>query len=679
MKRNLLTLLSLLFFINLSAQEKAPDRLTPEKLWQFGRVSFFDFSPDGATAVYGVSYYDIAANKGNRDLYAIPTDGSANGQALQLTRFDGNENAATYRPDGRKIGFLRGGKLWEMNPDGSNARQVSDIPMGGFEYSPDGKKILFIQDVKYDKTTQDIYPDLPKANARLIEGLMYRHWDEWEDGKYSNIFVVDYQKGELLGRPRNIMGEPYDSPLKPFGGMEQIAWSPNSQSIAYTCKKEKGTAAALSTNSDIYLFDLLSGKTRNLTNGMNGYDMNPAFSPDGRYLAWESLETPGYESDRHRIFLYDFRTDKKWELTAGLDQNAIEPHWSPDSKRVFFQSEKEGTVQLFSIDLDRGSQLTQHSSGRFNYGTFKVTDNSIIVSRCSMSQPHELVSIPQDGGRITQLTYTNKKMLDEMTMGKVTKRWITTTDGKKMLTWVILPPHFDPAKKYPTLLYCQGGPQSTVSQFWSYRWNFQMMAANDYIIVAPNRRGLPSFGQEWNDQIAGDYGGQAMQDLLSAIDEVAKEPYVDNDNLGAVGASFGGYTVFWLAGNHEKRFKAFIAHDGIFNFESMYLSTEEIFFVNHDLVGPYWQTPQPETWQLDSPHKYVQNWDTPILVIHGGRDFRIPDTEGMQAFQAAQLRGIPSKFLYFPEESHWVLSPQNGILWQREFFGWLDRWMKKKP
>jgi len=679
MKRNLLTLLSLLFFINLQAQEKAPGRLTPEKLWQFGRVSLFDVSPDGAMAVYGVSHYDLAANKGNRDLYAIPTDGSANGLALQLTRLDGNENDATYRPDGRKIGFLYKGKLWEMNPDGSNARQVSSQDMNGFQYSPDGKKILFIQDVKYDKTTEEVYPDLPKANARLIEGLMYRHWDEWEDGKYSNIFVMDYQKGELTGRPRNIMGEPFDSPLKPFGGMEQIAWSANSQYIAYTCKKIKGAAAAVSTNSDIFLFDLLSGNTRNLSEGMNGYDMNPAFSPDGRYLAWESQATPGYESDRHRIFLYDFGTDQKWELTAGLDQNAIEPQWPPDSKRVFFQSEKEGTAQIFSIDPGRANQLTQHSAGQFDYGTFKVTNNSIIASRCSMSQPHELVSIPQDSGRMMQLTYTNKKMLDEMTMGKVEKRWITTTGGKQMLTWVILPPHFDPAKKYPTLLYCQGGPQSTVSQFWSYRWNFQMMAANDYIVVAPNRRGLPSFGQEWNDQIAGDYGGQAMQDLLSAIDEVAKEPYVNRDALGAVGASFGGYSVYWLAGNHNKRFKAFIAHDGVFNFESMYLSTEEMFFVNHDLEGPYWQTPQPETWKLDSPHHYVQNWDTPILVIHGGKDFRIPETEGMQAFQAAQLRGVPSKFLYFPEENHWVLSPQNGILWQREFFGWLDRWLKKKP
>lgn len=679
MKRNLLTLLSLLFFINLQAQEKAPDRLTPEKLWQFGRVSLFDVSPDGAMAVYGVSHYDLAANKGNSDLYAISTDGSANGLAIQLTRLDGNENDATYRPDGKKIGFLYKGKLWEMNPDGSNARQVSSQDMNGFHYSPDGKKILFIQDVKYEKTTEEVYPDLPKANARLIEGLMYRHWDEWEDGKYSNIFVVDYEDGKLKGEPHNIMGEPFDSPLKPFGGMEQIAWSANGQFIAYTCKKIKGAAAAVSTNSDIFLFDLLSGNTRNLSEGMDGYDMNPAFSPDGRYLAWESQATPGYESDRHGIFLYDFNSDQKWELTAGLDQNAIEPQWPPDSKRVFFQSEKEGTAQIFSIDLDRASQLTQHSAGQFDYGTFKVTNNSIIVSRCSMSQPHELVSIPQDGGRMMQLTYTNKKMLDEMTMGKVEKRWITTTDGKKMLTWVILPPHFDPAKKYPTLLYCQGGPQSTVSQFWSYRWNFQMMAANDYIVVAPNRRGLPSFGLEWNDQIAGDYGGQAMQDLLSAIDEVAKEPYVNSDALGAVGASFGGYSVYWLAGNHNKRFKAFIAHDGVFNMESMYLSTEEMFFVNHDLEGPYWQTPQPKTWKLDSPHHYVQNWDTPILVIHGGKDFRIPETEGMQAFQAAQLRGIPSKFLYFPEENHWVLSPQNGILWQREFFGWLDRWLKKKP
>ncbi|RME12103.1 MAG: S9 family peptidase [Bacteroidetes bacterium] len=649
---------------------------TPELLWSLGRVSLYDVSPNGTQVLYGVTNYHIGENRGYRDLYTIRTDGSNAGQAKQLTNTDGNEYEARFRPDGKKIGYLLSGKFWEMNPDGSGARQVSDLDMGGFLYSPDGKKLLFIRDVQYDKTTLDIHPDLPKANARIIDDLMYRHWDTWEDGAYSNIFVVDYADGQLTGAPQNIVKEPFDTPLKPFGGMEQIAWSPDSRYIAYTCKKLKGVEAAVSTNSDIYLYDLVEKSTTNLTEGMEGYDMNPAFSPDGRYLAWESQETPGYESDRHRIFLYDFKTKKKWELTAGLDQNAIGPQWSKDGQRIFFQSEIQGTIQLFSIDMDRGNQLTQHTAGQFNFGPFIVANDRLITSRCSMQEPHELFSQPFDGGRSMQLTYTNKDLLSRVKTGKVEGRWMKTTDGKKMLTWVIYPPDFDPAKKYPTLLYCQGGPQSTVSQFWSYRWNFQMMAANGYIVVAPNRRGLPSFGQQWNDEIAGDWGGQAMQDLLTAIDQMAKEPFVDETRLGAVGASFGGYSVFWLAGNHNKRFKAFIAHDGIFNMESMYGSTEELFFVNHDLGGPYWQQPQPETWQVDSPHKYVANWDTPILIIHGGKDFRIPDTEAMQAFTAARLMGIPSRFLYFPEENHWVLSCQNGILWQREFFNWLDRWLK---
>ncbi len=677
MNRHLLIVAFSFFSLPFFAQTQAPDRLTPEKLWDLGRVSLFDVSPDGKTAVYGVSYYDIEANKGNRDLYSISTEGG--GQPRQLTNLEGNENDAQYRPDGRKIGFLKGGKLWEMNPDGTDAKQISDIDMNGFIYAPDGSKILFIKDVKYDKTTQDKHPDLKKSDAKIIDNLMYRHWDEWEDGSYSNIFVASYADGKITSEMVNIMGEPYDSPLKPFGGMEQITWSPDGKYIAYTCKKLKGTESAKSTNSDIFLYDLLSRKTRNLTQGMMGYDMNPAFSPDGRTLAWESQEEAGNEADRHRIFTYNFSTDKKMELTVGYDNNATEPKWSADGKRIYFGGGVKGTEQILYIDLGKGNEVVQLSAGQFDFGPFIVGENGIVSARCSMSDPHELFSLNFDGGRSTQLTYTNKEMLDKLNFGKVEKRMVKTTDGKDMLTWVIYPPNFDPKKKYPTLLYCQGGPQSTVSQFWSYRWNFQMMAANDYIIVAPNRRGLPSFGQEWNDQISGDWGGQAMQDLLSAIDDVSKESYVDKNNLGAVGASFGGYSVFWLAGNHKNRFKAFIAHDGVFNLESMYGTTEEVFFPNHDAGGSYWQTPQPETYKLDSPHKYVQNWDTPLLVIHGGKDFRVPETEGMQAFQAAQLKGIPSRFLYFPEENHWVLSPQNGILWQREFFGWLDTYLKGKP
>ena len=675
MKKYSLLFLAFLFFQNLFSQKT----MTPELLWQLGRVSLQDLSPDGKTVVYSVRHYDVEGNSGSSDLYAISSDGSDQGNARQLTQMEGSEGDAQFTPDGSKIGFLHQGNLWQMNPDGSQAKQVSNVSMNGFHFSPSGNKILFIANVKYDKSTQDKHPDLKQAEARVIDDLMYRHWNQWEDGHYSNIFVADFANGQMLSEPANIMGEPYDSPLKPFGGMEQIAWSPDGQMIAYTCKKLRGTKYTVSTNSDIYLYNLITKETTNITQGMNGYDLNPTFSPDGRYLAWESQEEDGYESDRHRIFTYDFITKRKSELTAGLDQNASSPQWFGDD-RIYFESAVNGTYQLFYIETGRGSSPVQVSNGQFNYGPFMVHQNGIVARRCSMSEPHELVSVNHNGkGRSMPLTMTNKNELRNIEMGKVEKRMIKTTDGKDMLTWIIYPPGFDPSKKYPTLLYCQGGPQSTVSQFWSYRWNFQMMASNGYIVVAPNRRGLPSFGQEWNDQIAGDWGGQAMQDLLSATDEMAKEPYVDEDNLGAVGASFGGYSVYWLAGNHKGRFKSFISHCGLFNLESWYGTTEEMFFANHDLEGSYWQKDLPETWKLDSPHKYVQNWDTPILVIHGGKDFRVPESEGMQAFQAAQLRGIPSKFLYFPEEGHWVSSPQNSILWQREFAGWLDQWLKAKP
>lgn len=657
--------------------------LTPEKLWELGRVSLYDISPDGQTVVYGVRHYDLEANSGSSDLWIVPVAG---GDARQITELEGSEGGAQYRPDGKRIGFLHKGKLYETNPEltspkafGGGLLQVSEVEMNGFQYAPDQKHILFIADVQYDKTTADRHPDLKKADAKVIDGLMYRHWDTWEDGAYSNIFVASYDNGQLTSEPKNIMGQPVDSPLKPFGGMEQIAWSPNGQFIAYTAKMERGTDYTVSTNSDIFVYDMLTGKTRNISKGMNGYDLNPAWSPDGRYLAWESQETPGYESDRHRIFINDFRSSKKWEVTSDLDQNASSPAWGPDGKRIYFEMSTPGTYQIAYVDLDRGNEVVQVSEGRYNHGNFVVGKGHIVARRCSMSEPHELVALPMGRGPVRQLTFTNRMTLADTQMGKVEKRTIKTNDGKDMLTWVIYPPDFDPEKKYPTLLYCQGGPQSMVSQFWSYRWNFQMMAANGYIVVAPNRRGLPGFGEKWNEQISGDWGGQAMDDLLTAIDVMAKEPFVDETSLGAVGASFGGYSTYWLAGNHEKRFKAFISHCGLFNLESWYGTTEELFFANHDLGGAYWQPNPGETWKLDSPHKYVQNWDTPMLVIHGGKDFRVPESEGMQAFQAAQLQGIPSRFLYFPEESHWVTSPQNSVLWQREFFGWLDQWLKVKP
>jgi dipeptidyl aminopeptidase/acylaminoacyl peptidase len=656
-------------------------RITPELLWDLGRVSLDDISPDGKTALFGVTYYDIAADKGNRDLYIIPTSGGESMptgmQAKKITAFDGGENNGQYRPDGKRIGFLRGSELWEMNPDGSDQRRVSTEEMSGFKYAPNGKHILFIRDVAYTQgPIEDKPEDLPKASGKVITDLMYRHWDTWEEEKYSNVFIAPYSDGTLTGEPKNIMNVPYDSPLKPFGGMEEIAWNTNSTGIAYTCKMLTGTAFAKSTNSEIYYYDIKTGKTTNLSEGMNGYDKEPVFSPDGKYVAWHSMERDGYEADRNRIFIYDFMTKERREVTKGYDREINGATWSADGKTLYCTTGDKATYQIGSINVATGA-FKMHTAGVHDYHNFGIAaPNMIIAERTSMSYPQELFKVDLTTGKQEQLTFINKKILDTVALGDVKKRMVKTTDGKDMLVWMIYPPNFDPNKKYPTLLYCQGGPQSAVSQFWSYRWNFQLMAANDYIVVAPNRRGLPSFGQEWNEQISGDWGGQAMKDYLSAIDDAAKEPYVDTANLGAVGASFGGYSVFWLAGNHNKRFKSFIAHDGVFNLESMYGTTEEMFFVNWDMGGPYWDPALKEEYLQHSPHRYVQNWDTPIMVIHGEQDFRVPVGEGMQAFQAAQLRGIPSKFLYFPDENHWVLKPQNGILWHREFFKWLDDWLK---
>jgi dipeptidyl aminopeptidase/acylaminoacyl peptidase len=652
------------------------ERLTVEKLWQLGRVSLEDVSPDGQTVLYGVTYYDVPANKGNRDLYIVATTG---GETKKITAFEESEYNGEFRPDGKKIGFLRAGKLWEMNPDGSDQRKVSEVEMNGFHYSPDGKQLLFCQDVKFGQKASEHYPDLPKTEARVIDDLMYRHFDSWDDFHYSNIFVAPYGDGKLQGEPRNIQNEPYDSPLGPDGGMEQIAWNPDGKSIAYTAKKLRGKQFAQSTNSEIFLFDLTSGSVTNVSEGFAGYDLDPVFSPDGRYLAWTSQERNGFEADRRRIYMLDFQSNKKWELTRGLDREALHAQWSPDGKTMHFITGEKATYQLASIDV--ATQAFRFvTKGVHDYTAFKVANGQTLVgTRASLSMPHELYRVDVRTGSQTPITSTNQALLRQIKMGDVKEQWTITSDGKNMLVWMVYPPDFDATKKYPTLLYCQGGPQSAVSQFWSYRWNLQLMAANGYIIVAPNRRGLPSFGQEWNDQISGDWSGRAMQDYLNAIDDAVKQPYVDHNNLGAVGASFGGFSVYWLAGNHNKRFKAFIAHAGMFNMESWYGTTEELFFADWDLGGPYWHPKVKDAYLKSSPHRFVDKWDTPIMVMHGEKDFRVPIGEAMQAFQAAQVKGVPSKFVYFPDENHWILKPQNSWLWQREFYGWLDKWLKPSP
>lgn len=656
------------------------DIMTPEVLWSFGRLGEAQVSPDGETVIYTVTYYNIEENKSYRDIYSIPVSG---GEAINITNSGTNEFNIAWRPDGEKIGFLSSAsgsvQLWEINPDGKKLTQVSDIPDGisGFDYSPDQSKIFYLKSVKLDESVNDIFPDLPKADARLENDIMYRHWDSWHDYTYNHIFVADYSKGKVDEGKDILEGEKFDSPMKPFGGNEQITWSPDGKTLAYTCKKKVGKEYAISTNSDIYLYNIETGKTVNFTSGMMGYDQNPVFSPDGKNLAWESMERDGYEADKIRLFVADLETGEKKDYTTKFDQNAAELKWSADGKSIYFISDIEATDEIYRLDLADGS-IARLTDGIHNFSNVIPAGNSLVVQKVSMSQPAELYRVDPVTGNDEAITTIDKGILDQLTYGKVEERWLETTDGKQMHTWVIFPPHFDPSKKYPTLLFCEGGPQNTVNQFWSYRWNFQMMAANGYIIVAPNRRGLPGFGQEWNEQISLDYGGQNIKDYFTAIDEVSKEPYVDKDKLGAVGASYGGYSVLYLAGNHEGRFKAFIAHDGIFNFEHMYTTTEEMWFVNWDYGGAYWDKTNAAAQRsyTFSPHKFVQNWDTPILIVQGEKDYRVPSEQGMAAFNAAVIKGVPAQMLYFPDENHWVLQPQNGILWQRVFFNWLDKYLK---
>ncbi|MEA3478728.1 MAG: S9 family peptidase [Bacteroidota bacterium] len=655
------------------------DLMTPEVLWAFGRVGGVEISSGNQTVLCGVSYYDVEQNKGNRELYSMKTDGSG---WTRLTRTPKSEFNAIWRPDGKKIGYLSSEsgtvQLWEINPDGSGKRKLSDIEggIGGFKYAPDMSKILYISEVPIENPFKDLYRGLPKASGRVMDDLMYRHWDHWVDS-YSHIFIAEYSETGVSAGKDIMEGEPWGSPLSPFGGMEQIAWSPDSKTIAYTSKKKTGMEYSISTNSDIYLYSLETNKTINMTDGMMGFDMAPVFSPDGGMIAWESMERDAYESDKTRLFTFNFSTMEKTDHTRSFDQNTHGPAWSADGQFIYFTSEWHGTIEIYQLDLANGS-ISRLTDGIHNYRSVVPLGDELIATRQSMSMPTEIFSVDKNSGESKQISFVNKDMLDQLSMGKVEKRWIKTTDNKEMLTWFIYPPHFNPDKKYPTLLYCQGGPQSMVSQFWSYRWNFQMMAANGYIIVAPNRRGLPGFGQEWNEQISGDYGGQNMRDYFSAIDAASKESFVDETRLGAIGASYGGFSVFWLAGNHDKRFKAFISHDGMFNFESQYLETEEMWFVDWDLGGPFWDKNNRTAQRsyANSPHKFVHKWDTPILIIHGELDYRITYTQGMSAFNAAVLRGVPAEFLFFPDENHWVLSPQNGILWQRTFFNWLDRWLK---
>lgn len=654
--------------------------MTPEILYSFGRIGSVEVSPDKSKILYQVTYVDIKQNKTNPELFVMNADGS---DKKQLTVTNARESNPQWISGGEKIAFLSDesgtSQIWIMNSNGSGMKKITDVEEGinGFIFSPDNKKVLFIKNVKVGETTKDKYPDLPEASGRVVDNLMYKHWDSWVE-EVPHTFVADFNGDELSNSIDLLQDEPYEAPMLPFGGIEQLAWSPDGKTVAYTSRKKTGKEYAVSTNSDIYFYDVESGKTTNMTEGMMGYDVNPQFSPDGSKLAWQSMERDGYEADKNRLFVMDLASGNKTYVTENFDYNTDAFVWNTDNKTIYLVSCVEAKTQLFSADIE-SKLISPITKGKHDYASVAPGNGKLFAKRHSMSQPDEIYSVDLANGQATEISFENKHILEQLTMGETEERWITTTDGKQMLTWVVYPPDFDSTKKYPALLYCQGGPQSTVSQFWSYRWNLQMMAANGYIVVAPNRRGVPGFGQEWNEQISGDYGGQNMKDYLSAIDALAKEPYVDETRLGCTGASYGGFSVYWLAGNHEGRFKAFLAHAGIFNLEAQYLETEEMWFANWDMGGPYWDklNAVAQKTYATSPHRFVDKWDTPIMITHGELDYRILASQGMMAFNAAQLRGIPSRMLIFPNENHWISKPQNGILFQREFFRWFDQWLKQ--
>ena len=661
----------------LTSEEIAGKRLTPELLWKFGRIGDYSVSPDGKTVVYTVTRFSLTENASRTTIWTVSADG---GEATCLTAgISSGASNPRWLPSGR-IAYMSaandGMQIWSMNANGSDKRQISFIGGGinGFEFSPQGDAVMYLKRVSIGGSPAEQYPDLPKANAITANDLMYRHWDRWTDYMASHIWVGKIENGALRSGIDIMEGEPYEAPLAPFFSLAEIAWSPDGKYIAYTCKKMTGREYAISTNSDIFLYNVETGITKNITEGMLGYDKYPVFSPDGAKIAFQSMATLGYEADKQRLMVYSMSNGAMEDLTEHYEENASNFVWTADGSEIFFISGVRATYQLFKVNV-ASKEIQPITSGHHNYANIIPAHNGLICSKTTMSLATELFVVNPQTGTEQQLTFVNKNIYDAINMGNVEERIVKTTDDKDMLVWVIYPPDFDPSKKYPALLFCQGGPQVATSHSFSYRWNFQLMAANDYIIVAPNRRGLPTFGQEWNRQISGDYGGQNMLDLLSAIDDVSKEPYVDENRLGAVGASYGGFSVYWLAGHHEQRFKAFIAHCGLFNFESMYGSTEEYFFVNFDMGGAFWENPRPRNYDF-SPHLSVDKWDTPILVIHGVRDYRVPYAEGIQAFNAARLRNIPARLLIFPDEGHWVLRPQNSVLWQREFFGWLDEWVK---
>ena len=659
-------------------------QFTPEVLWSLGRVGGVTTSPDGTKIAYQVSYYSVEENASHTVIYVMDDEG---GNVKLLTRNAASDHSPAWI-DNDRIAFLsvKNGiqQIWQMNADGSHRKQLSfaDKDVEGFMFSPDMSNVLMIMSVPNPLVKERQYEDLPKASGMIADDLMFRHWDTWVTS-LPHPFIAAFDGKKVSDKTMDLLeGEPFESPMLPFGGIEQFAWSPDSRTLAYTCRKKSGTEYAKSTDSDIFLYDMQSGQTRNICKEADddknmGYDTNPKFSDDGRFIAWQSMERDGYESDINRLYVMDLQENRKWWVTKNFDSNVDDYIWAKGKNYLYFIGSWQGCMSLYNVDFEGNILPVNNDACDYNSLAWG-SGNRLVVTRQSMRFATEIYSVDTRRGLAQKLSHENDRIFSQLPNIKVEARAVKTTDGKDMLTWVAFPPNFDETKKYPTILFCEGGPQSMVSQFWSYRWNFRIMAAQGYIVVAPNRRGLPGFGKKWLEQISGDYGGQCMQDLLSAIDDISNEPYVDKDRLGCVGASFGGYSVYWLAGHHEGRFKCFIAHDGIFNLEQQFVETEEMWFPQWDLGGPYWdKNSVTKSTYATSPHLFADKWDTPILCIHGEKDYRILYSQAVSAFQAARLRGVPAELLLFPDENHWVLKPQNGIMWQRTYFNWLDRWLKQ--
>ncbi len=656
-----------------------PENFTAEMLFSMKRISDPQISPDGKHVLFTMKEPVIEENKFHTNIYLVSTEG---GEMKKLTSDKSKDYNAVWSPDGKMIAFISNRsdetpQAFTMTVKGDKLKQITNMENGvaNLAWSPDGKYISFTSEVKMEPSLAEIYPEYPEAKIRIYDKLPVRHWSEWTDNKFSHLFIISMNGGDAKDLTE---GEKFDTPMKPFGGKEQIAWSPDSKMIAYTSKKYSGLDFVKNTDSDIYLVDIENNETENVTEGMEGFDMDPAFSPDGKYIAFNSMKRPGFESDKHRIMLFNRETKQIEELTKNFDQWVFSAVWSPDSKSMYFNATDSGKIHIFNMEVPSG-KWKNVTTGWYNDGGLTIAeDGTLVFAREDMMHPVDLFKLAPGAAEPFRITNANEEAYNYIKTINIEERRIESRDGKSIHTWVLFPPDFDESKKYPMISYCQGGPQSMIGQRFHYRWNYFLMASNGYIVMLPNRRGVPGFGQAWNDAITLDWGGKPMNDILDATDSLAKESYVDEEGLCAVGASAGGYAAFWLAGHHEKRFKAFISHCGVFNLESMYGSTEELWFPDWEYGGPYWEEKNKAYYEKHSPHNYVSKWDTPIMITTGEYDFRVPYTQSLEAFTAAQAQNIPSKILIFPEETHFILKPHNFIIWSKEFFGWLDKYTKQK-